>query len=175
MKTNCSILLASALVLLFCSFTTSLLAQPRHIVVVEETIVALDSAFWVAYNNCDTEKMNQFVATDVEFYHDKGGPTFGLTSLSASIKNNLCGNPNFRLRREAVKGSVKVYPLAKDGVPYGAIIAGSHTFTILEKGKKERLDGLARFTHLWILENEAWKMKRILSYDHGPASSRTEK
>ena len=38
----------------------------------------------------------------------------------------------------------------------------------MEEGKKERLDGLAKFTHVWILSNGNWKLSRVLSYDHGP-------
>ena len=133
------------------------------------TILLNDSLFWAAYNSCNIEKFQQFFTEDVEFYHDKGGITLGLENLTASMKNNLCGNNDFRLRREAVKGSVKVFPLEKSNVIYGAIISGSHVFYILEKGKKDRLDGLAKFTHVWILKDSIWKMTRILSYDHGPA------
>lgn len=133
------------------------------------TILTKDSLFWKTYNNCDTTQFQNFFTEDVEFYHDKGGLTLGLENLSASFKTNLCSNENFRLRREAVAGTVKVFPLQKSNVIYGAIISGEHVFYILEKGKKERLDGLARFTHVWMLKDSVWKMNRILSYDHGPA------
>ncbi|MFT2009133.1 nuclear transport factor 2 family protein [Pontibacter sp. 13R65] len=175
MKISKKSLFASAIVLLLCSFPQLLLAQKNNEITVEETILKLDSTFWVAYNNCNTKQMEQFIADDVEFYHDKGGPTFGLQRFSANTKSNLCGNPDFRLRRDVVKGSVKVYPLTKEGTTYGAIISGDHEFSVLEKGKQERVDGLAKFTHLWILEYGSWKMKRILSYDHGPAPFRITK
>ena len=135
----------------------------------EATILFKDSLFWTAYNNCDTQNFPDFFSNDVEFYHDKGGITNGLESLTNNMKKNLCSNENFRLRREAVAGTVKVFPLQQSNVIYGAIISGSHVFYINEKDKKERLDGLAKFTHVWILKDSAWKMSRILSYDHGPA------
>jgi hypothetical protein len=81
------------------------------------------------------------------------------------MKKGLCGNPDWRLRREAVAGTVKVYPLNN----YGALISGEHVFYINETGKKEKLDGLAKFTQLWQFKNNEWKMSRVLSYDHGPA------
>jgi hypothetical protein len=133
------------------------------------TILFRDSLFWNAYNSCDIAGMQQHFSDDVEFYHDKGGLTVGLQNLITATKTNLCGNENFRLRREAVAGSIKVYPLQKSGVTYGAIISGEHVFYVVEKGKPERLDGLAKFTHVWMLTDNNWKMSRILSYDHGPA------
>ncbi|MGK2860337.1 MAG: nuclear transport factor 2 family protein [Chitinophagaceae bacterium] len=135
----------------------------------EATILHKDSLFWKSYNNCDVQKFSEFFTDDLEFYHDKGGITNGLENLATSMKKNLCSDANFRLRREEVAGTVKVYPLQKSKEIYGAIISGSHVFYTNEKGKKERLDGLARFTHIWILKDNSWKMTRILSYDHGPA------
>ena len=59
----------------------------------------------------------------------------------------------------------------KDGDKlYGAILSGQHVFYIIEKGKEPQLDGLARFTHLWLKSETGWKMSRVLSYDHGPAN-----
>jgi len=130
-----------------------------------DTILHLDSTFWEAYNACDVDKMGTFFTDDLEFYHDKGGLSTPLSDLMASVRKGLCGNENFRLRREAVEGTVKVYPLNN----YGALISGEHVFYINEAGKKERLDGLAKFTHVWRNQNNEWKMSRVLSYDHGPA------
>ncbi|MVT08304.1 nuclear transport factor 2 family protein [Chitinophaga tropicalis] len=133
------------------------------------TITRLDSLFWDSYNHCDTTKMGSFFTEDVEFYHDKGGVTLGLPALVHTFSKNICSNTGFRLRREPVEGTYKVFPMKKDGVIYGAILSGEHVFYILETGKPERLDGLAKFTHLWLLTDGVWKMKRVLSYDHGPA------
>lgn len=139
------------------------------------TIRGLDSLFWDAYNKCDTAKISSFFTDDVEFYHDKGGPTYGLPALAQSFSKNLCSNSTWHLRREAVEGSYKVFPMKQDNVIYGAILYGEHMFYIVETGKGERLDGLARFTHLWLLKDGAWKMKRVLSYDHGPATYRNKR
>jgi Domain of unknown function (DUF3471)/Domain of unknown function (DUF4440) len=133
-----------------------------------ETILQKDSLFWDAYNKCDIESFPQFFDNDVEFYHDMGGMTIGLEGIISNMKKNLCADNGFRLRREAVEGSVKVFPLKSSGTIYGAIFSGEHVFYILEKGG-ERLDGLAKFNHLWLLKDGTWKMTRILSYDHGPA------
>lgn len=156
------------------TFDKILLAQP-DIEKLSETILRKDSLFWKSYNNCDLQQFRQFFTDDMEFYHDKGGITVGLEKLAESMKTNLCTNPNFRLRREVIPGTVTVYPLQQSGVIYGAIISGEHVFYVLEPGKQERLDGQARFTHVWLLKDSAWKMARVLSYDHGPAKDRNKK
>lgn len=133
-----------------------------------QTILQKDSLFWVAYNSCDYNNYGQFFTDDLEFYHDKGGITNGLAAMIEVSKNNLCSKPDFRIRREAIPGTLKVFPLRSADTIYGAIFSGDHLFYITEKGK-ERLSGKASFTHLWRLQNGEWKMTRVLSYDHGPA------
>lgn len=133
------------------------------------TILHKDSLFWKSYNTCDTTANKTFFTDDVEFYHDKGGLTLSADSLVASMKNNLCGVKKYRLRREAIAGSVNVFPLRRNGEIYGAIISGAHVFYVTEGNKPEYLDGQAFFTHVWLFKNGDWKMARILSYNHHPA------
>ena len=127
-----------------------------------------DSIFWEAYNRCDVETMSRYFTEDLEFYHDKGGPVFTRLNFVQAMSQGLCGNPDWRLRREAVPGSVRVFPLNK----YGGLISGEHLFYINEKGKKEVLDGYGKFTQLWQFINGEWKMSRVISYDHGPAEEK---
>ena len=95
----------------------------------------------------------------------------GLGPFVEKLKTGLCGKPNFRLRREAVADTVKVYPLQNNGVAYGAVISGEHYFYINDSGKPEYRDGVAKFFHVWLLKDGAWKMGRVVSYDHRDASS----
>lgn len=141
---------------------------------VASIIYQKDSLFWEAYNNCNLPGMAQYFTDDVEFYHDKGGVTFGLPALNESVKKGLCGTPGYKLRRAAVAGTVKVFPMENGGAVYAAIISGQHYFYVTEGGKPEYLDGLARFAQLWVLQNGEWKMSRVLSYDHGPANRPTD-
>jgi ketosteroid isomerase-like protein len=156
-------ILVLALGALLLSTTTSFSQAPADLT---KTILHHDSLFWVAYNHCDVEAMEKFFTDDLEFYHDKGGLTVTADSLFKNVRKGLCGNKDFRLRREVVKGSLQVFPL--NG--YGAILSGDHLFYVNKKGEKEFLDGLARFTHVWRFQNNEWKMHRVLSYDHRPAS-----
>jgi hypothetical protein len=125
-----------------------------------------DAVFWDAYNRCDVDKMSQFFWPNIEFYHDKGGPTIGLGPFVQSLKDGLCGKPNFRLRREAIPDTVKVYTLQSNGVAYGAVLSGEHYFYVNDSGKPEYRDGIAKFFHVWLLKEGTWKMARAISYDH---------
>src|SRR5687767_13904236 len=113
------------------------------------TILHLDSAFWNTYNHCDRAQFKNFLTDDVEFYHDKGGITMGAKALIESLNRNICGNVNSRLRREAVAGTVLVYPMQNGDEIYGALISGEHLFYITEKGNPEFHSGVANFTQLW--------------------------
>lgn len=151
--------------------TASAYAQQFDVNNVEATLKQIwhhDSLFWKAYNGCDVAKMSELFTDDVEFYHDKGGLMTTKAKVMEATKNALCGNPDFRLRREMVAGSVKVFHL-KD---VGGIISGEHVFYINNKGKPEYLDGYGKFLQVWRFENGQWKMSRVLSYDHGPAEKK---
>ena len=83
------------------------------------------------------------------------------------MKNGICNSSNtFKARRELVDGSLKVYPLYDNGVLYGAIQEGEHRFFEKNGNQPEKAGSTAKFTHLWILDHNQWKLKRILSYDH---------
>ncbi|RZJ69503.1 nuclear transport factor 2 family protein [Flavobacterium sp.] len=142
---------------------------------IENTIRQNDSLFWNAYNACEIEKMHAFVAEDLEFYHDKGGLQNSWLEFKKAMSENICGKKDWHLRREAVRGSVKFYVMEKNNEVYGAILSGEHKFFVSENGKPEYETGAARFTHLWLLENGQWKMKRILSFDHQPAHYANER
>ena len=161
MKTSLTLLL-----LVFCK----LLSAQQTDQELSTFITHQDSLFWDAYNRCDTAAMGSFFISDVEFYHDKGGATIGLPALVGSFSKNLCSNSNWHLRRDPVPGSYKVFSLKKDNVIYGAILSGEHVFYIVETGKGPQLDGHASFTHLWLKRDGVWKMKNVLSYNHGPAT-----
>lgn len=136
---------------------------------VSAAVLQRDGLFWKAYNECDVKAMAGFFTEDVEFYHDRGGVTLGHPSLMDTLRQSLCGSPDSRLRREAVAGTVHVFPMKKNDVVYGAILSGEHVFYVKQKDKPEFLDGRAKFMDLWTLKDGVWKMSRILSYDHGPA------
>lgn len=128
------------------------------------TIIALDKAVFDAYNKCDIAAFESYFTADTEFYHDKGGVTLTSTKLAESVKNNLCGTPGRKVIREAITGTLEVYPMDN----YGAILTGDHLFYEEVNGTR-KLTGKAKFTHLWQFKDGKWKMSRVLSYDHQTA------
>jgi ketosteroid isomerase-like protein len=120
-------------------------------------ISALDTQLFDAYNTCDLDKLGSMVVDDLEFYHDKTGLMMGKQPFLVAIKNNICG----KVTRELVKGSMEVYPLKG----YGAVEIGVHRFH--HPGTQDHdVLGEAKFIHLWQYKDGAWKVTRVISYDH---------
>jgi hypothetical protein len=133
-----------------------------------KTLKSKDSIiFERGFNLCETEKIEAIIADDFEFYHDVSGVQNKAQFLTI-IKNNLCTKPGNNTR-QLVANSLEVHQLNNNGVLYGAIQKGEHTFQEKQKGVLKTV-GIAAFTHLWILENNIWKLKRVLSYNHQPYS-----
>jgi hypothetical protein len=128
------------------------------------TLSKIDSALFASFNHCDIQQFRTFFAEDLEFYHDKGGPTYTMKKFTDDFANGLCKPGNaWKSRRELVPGSLKAYPM--NG--FGAILEGEHRFyeTELATGKEYRRS-TAKFTFLFQEKNGTWKIVRALSYDH---------
>ncbi len=125
--------------------------------------------FNAAFNTCDTNTLEGIFTEDFEFYHDKGGLSEGRDAFLNPMKEN-CANWNSEepqpSKRILISNSLKVFPLYKNGELYGAIQHGIHRFESLNQNKDYQKGDVAKFTHVWIKENNIWKVKRELSYDH---------
>jgi hypothetical protein len=121
-----------------------------------KAITTLDKELFDAYNTCNIEKLGTLVVDDLEFYHDKTGLAVGKQVFLDAIKNNICG----KVTRQLVAGSLEVYPLHG----YGAVEIGTHRF--YHPGM-EGPAGEAKFVTLWQYKDGAWKVSRVISYDHG--------
>lgn len=121
--------------------------------------------FNLGFNHCDISQFENLVSEKFEFYHDQSGITDSKSAFINSIKNGLC-KLKYKPKRMLIKNSLEVYPLKNEGTLYGAIETGIHHFFAIEKDGTEYLTSIAKFSHLWILENGNWKLSKGLSYDH---------
>jgi ketosteroid isomerase-like protein len=124
----------------------------------DKAITSLDAAVFDAYNRCDLEKFASFFTDDVEFYHDQGGVTLGKEKLTESLKKNICG----KVTRELAPGTLQVFPMKG----FGAVEMGVHYFHHPGHDDTEAV-GVGKFIHLWRYKDGAWKITRVISYDHG--------
>jgi len=114
-----------------------------------------------SFNTCNLKILAQLINEDFEFYHDKSGVLKGKKEFIDNTKNGLCKSPH-KLRRELLKETLQVFPLMNnDGTIYAAIQKGRHRFY-----ENEKRTSIAYFTHLWILNDDKWLLKTVLSYDH---------
>lgn len=131
-----------------------------------KSIIAHDSLiFDVGFNKCEIKQIENLLSENFEFYHDQAGITQTKSKFIESVKNNIC-NLTYKPRRVLEIESVQIFPLKLDGTIYGAIQKGNHKFYATQKNQPEYLTTTAQFTHIWILENNQWKLSKGLSYDH---------
>jgi ketosteroid isomerase-like protein len=122
-------------------------------------ITLADEQLYEAFAHCDVTQYSRFLSKDLEFYQDHTGKTNYEENLAAL--RNRCAE-GIRLRRELDKDSLII-----DAAPgFGAIEAGVHRFFSQNRDGSEHLDATARFTNVWSKETGAWKLVRVISYDH---------
>ena len=121
-------------------------------------IEALDKAVFGAFNRCDLEKLASYFAPELEFYHDKGGVTWGRDQFISDVKRNVCG----KFRRELVAGTLEVWPIGE----WGAVYSGTHRFC---QFTGTRCEGIGKFMHIWQNKAGVWHITRVISYDHRDA------
>ncbi|MGI9553020.1 MAG: nuclear transport factor 2 family protein [Aurantibacter sp.] len=118
-----------------------------------DTIVALDSIFFTAYNNCDLEKQSNLLSEDLEFYHDKGGLSTSKREVMTAIENNICG----KVTRELVKGSIEVHEIPG----FGAVQMGLHKFH--NNQEPDAISRASKFITIWKRQDDAWEITRVIS------------
>lgn len=152
---------------LLVTFSISIQAQEDENSELFKTLKANDSLlFDLGFNTCDLSQFNALITDDLEFYHDQSGILNSKEEFIDVMTNGICKSASpYRSRRELIEGSLKVYSLYNNGKLYGAIQEGSHRFYERFEGK-ETPGSIAKFTHIWIIDKNQWKIKRILSYDH---------
>ena len=121
-----------------------------------QTVAALDTKLFDAYNHCDLKTLGSMVTDDLEFYHDQTGLMVGKAPFLAAIQNNICG----KVERTLVPGTLEVYRLKG----FGAVEIGVHRFH--RPGDEKDPGGEAKFVHVWQNKDGVWKITRVISYDH---------
>jgi len=130
------------------------------------TLKMQDSIFFErGFNQCDMDYLEIHIAENLKFYHDQSGFQDRLAFFE-NTKKYICSNSTQKPIRKVDTGSLEVFPLYNNGNLYGAIQNGTHHFYLRENGKEDLLTSTAKFTSVWVLKDEIWKISEVLSYDH---------
>jgi hypothetical protein len=163
-----SILLKILLALMIFLYTWITNGQVDRTSELYKTLKSKDSIlFESTFNRCELEKLEAILAEDFEFYHDISGMQ-NRKEFTAAMKNNICARPG-NVQRKLVPKSLAVFALKNNGILYGVTQKGKHTFVEKDRNKMKTL-GIADFTHIWVVKNKQWTLKRVLSYNHRPFS-----
>ncbi len=133
-------------------------------------VAARDSDFFaLLFEGCDPERMRTMLTADFEMYHDRGGVVATTAEPFVREYGQSCAAREapdaWRSRRALVAASLTVHPVPG----YGAIEDGEHLFYERQGDGPERLAGRARFTQLWRLTADGWRLARVFSYAHQAA------
>lgn len=125
--------------------------------------------FALAFEGCDPERLRSMLTPDFEMYHDRDGVVALNADAFVEDYRRSCTESRtpdaWRSRRELVAASLNVHPVPG----YGAIEDGEHLFYERQGNGPERLAGRARFTQLWRLTADGWRLARVFSYAHRAA------
>jgi hypothetical protein len=135
-----------------------------------EAIRARDAElFQLMFEGCDPARLATLITPDVEMYHDRDGVVARSADAFVEGYRRWCTErqqPNaWRSRRALVAETLNVHPVPG----YGAIEDGEHVFYERQGDGPERLVGRARFTQLWALTPDGWRLARVFSYGHRAA------
>ena len=135
-----------------------------------QAILARDADFFALYfTGCDPARLRTMLAPDLEFYHDKGGFAFRDAEAIVADYAKSCAarkaTDGWRSRRALVPASLRIDPVPG----YGAIEDGEHYFYERQGDGPEKRVGYGRFTIVWALGPDGWRLSRCLSFAHRPA------
>jgi Domain of unknown function (DUF4440) len=151
------------ILLLLTSF--QIVAQVEKSSELYKTLKKQDSLlFNVGFNNCNMSQFENILDTNFESFSAQKGIIHSKSEFIQAIKNGLCKSLVFK-KRELVNNSFELFPLEENGILYGAIQSGIHNFYSIENGIKKEVTSSAKFTHIWLIKNDIWKLTKVLSYD----------
>ncbi len=133
-------------------------------------IAARDAEFFeLLFLGCDPGRMGAMLAPDFEMYHDRDGLVATDAEAFVALYRRMCEGrrapDSWRSRRELLSATLNVHPVPG----FGAIEDGEHQFYERRGDGPERLVGHARFTQVWKLAPDGWRLSRVFSYAHRPA------
>ena len=153
-------------ILIFFGIASNGNAQTDEYSEIYKILKANDSLiFERSFNKCELQYLDQLISEDFEFYHDKAGILDSKDAFIKVMKDGICSTNNTTKSTRELVGELEVFPLYNNGKLYGALQNGIHRF--FETTNGNLVEGsTAKFSHLWILENDKWFLKRVLSFDH---------
>jgi hypothetical protein len=133
-------------------------------------IATRDAEFFeLLFERCEPDRLRAMLTDDFEMYHDRDGVVARSAGPFVEDYRLTCAERQapdaWRSRRELVRESLNVHPVPN----HGAIEDGDHIFFERRGDGPERLAGRARFTQLWRLTPEGWRLARVFSYAHRAA------
>lgn len=161
----------SATALAACSASASTVAAetakpPETQESVAANLAALDARlFKAAFEDCDMSVLEELLAEDLEFYHDRDGLSYTTAAQFIADVVKDCASGSSGGKRVLVPDSMTTHMIGD----FGAMQIGRHEFheVIPDAPSIAREKGV--FVHMWKRSTSSpagWQITRIISYDH---------
>jgi ketosteroid isomerase-like protein len=122
-----------------------------------QQVAQLDAEMFAAFNAHNVDKLMSYFAANLEFYHDKGGLA-DFNQTKEGFTRLFAQSPD--ITRTLVPGTLEVFPVKN----YGAMHIATQRFCHVENGRNDC--GNSKFVMVWQQQGDAWKITRVVSYDH---------
>ncbi|MGO4293336.1 nuclear transport factor 2 family protein [Chitinophaga sp. RAB17] len=177
---SCFILLNTTILILITGFgiQTSTAQNAKGADALFRQLAYKDSMlFDIAFNTCNVKAIGTVLSKDFVFFHDNGydGITVdqSLSSFTANLEK-FCANPDNKMRREIVKGSLQAFAVGADE----AVQTGVQRLYMIRKNQPEQLIEASKFTRTWKKTAGDWKMTQetdfLVKTQFDPPSKRYE-
>jgi hypothetical protein len=154
------------LALLFLLYTSHASAQPPQRTVAGELMELDQTYFSAVFGKCDMATVEKILHSDFQFLQVGGGTAAPKKSdrkqFIENLRKNFCQPGAPTMRRELIGESVQVTPVAKAVV----MQLGVQKF-YLSVGGREQLVETSRFSRIWVLDNNAWKISQETDFQLG--------
>lgn len=112
---------------------------------------------FAVFNAHDVDRLMSYFATNLKFYHDKGGLS-DFSQTRQGFARLFAQSPD--ITRTLVPGTLEVFPVKN----YGATHIATQWFCHVENGRNDC--GNSKFVMVWQQQGDTWKIIRVVSYDH---------
>ena len=120
--------------------------------------------FHLFFEKMDSAGVEPLIHEDFEFYHDLSG----FMDSKEQFLNTVSAFQQMeqKISREIIPSATECFYLYDSDLLYAVLQRGEHVFYEQYPNQEKRETSRAKFSHLWVLSEGQWCLKRVFSFEH---------